>query len=404
MSDARASESASCDVLIVGGGPAGSTCARELIRAGIDALILDKQQFPRDKTCAGWITPSVVDELRLDLDDYARGGRVIQPFTGFRTSVLGATEVETRYPRVVSYGIRRCEFDEYLLRRSGARLALGEKLESLERDGDGWTVNGRLRARLIVGAGGHFCPVARQVGAQLGSGEAVIAAQEVEFEMTPRQQAACTLRPDTPELFFLPDLSGYAWAVRKQHVLNVGLGRQDNKNLAQHVERFIEFLQRRGKLGDVPSRFKGHAYLLYGENRRALLDDGVLLIGDAAGLAYPQSGEGIRPAIESGLLAAQTLIEARGDYSRARLARYAQRIEQRFGPRSTGRRIHLAALLPVPLKQALAKQALGNRWFARHVLMDRWFLHQQQMPLRGVVHGALTPLVPPFEKGGQGGI
>ena len=51
----------SCDVLIVGGGPAGSSCARQLRRAGLDVLILDKSEFPRDKVCAGWITPQVVE-------------------------------------------------------------------------------------------------------------------------------------------------------------------------------------------------------------------------------------------------------------------------------------------------------------------------------------------------------
>ena len=68
----------SCDVLIVGGGPAGSTCARALKNAGLDVLILDKSVFPRDKVCAGWITPQVVEELDLDVDDYRRG-RVLQP-------------------------------------------------------------------------------------------------------------------------------------------------------------------------------------------------------------------------------------------------------------------------------------------------------------------------------------
>ena len=376
------SDNKTCEVLIVGGGPAGSTCARALTAAGIDTLVLDKETFPRNKTCTGWITPPVVDELQLDIGDYTRSGRVLQPYTGFFTSTLGGPEVETRYPSVVSYGIRRCEFDDYLLRRSGARLLLGEKLESLKREGAGWRVNNRVRAQLVVGAGGHFCPVARQFGAELGAAEAVIAGQDVEFEMTPLQLAACTIRPDTPELFFLHDLSGYAWAVRKQNVLNVGLGRQDNKNLAHHVESFIDFLKQRGKIAaDIPTRCKGHAYLLYGQTRRALMDHGVLLIGDAAGLAYPQSGEGIRPAVESGLLAAATIIEAHGDYSHARLERYVRCIEQRFGPRQATTRFNVAGLLPAPLKQSLAKQALSNHWFSRHVLMDRWFLHRQQAPL-----------------------
>ncbi len=48
-----------CEVLIVGGGPAGSSCAARLIQAGVDVLVIDRKTFPRDKTCAGWVTPQV---------------------------------------------------------------------------------------------------------------------------------------------------------------------------------------------------------------------------------------------------------------------------------------------------------------------------------------------------------
>ncbi|MDE2089021.1 MAG: NAD(P)/FAD-dependent oxidoreductase, partial [Gammaproteobacteria bacterium] len=130
-----------CDVLIVGGGPGGSTCAWTLRRAGFDVVVMDKKTFPRDKVCAGWITPAVIEELQLDTDDYRRG-RVLQPITGFRTRRLGDGEARVSYDQPVSYGIRRREFDHYLLERSGARLALGEALTGLERRGSGWIVNG----------------------------------------------------------------------------------------------------------------------------------------------------------------------------------------------------------------------------------------------------------------------
>src|SRR5262245_14891203 len=96
-----------CDCLVVGGGPAGSSCARVLIQAGLDVVVLDKATFPRDKICAGWITPAVVDELDLDLTDYQRE-RTLQPITGFRTGLIGGPPVSTNYHRPVSYGIRRC--------------------------------------------------------------------------------------------------------------------------------------------------------------------------------------------------------------------------------------------------------------------------------------------------------
>lgn len=370
-----------CDVLIVGGGPAGSTCAWKLRQAGLDVMVLDKEAFPRDKVCAGWITPAVVEELQLDLGDYARA-QVLQPLTGFRTSVIGRRETEVTYGRPVSYGIRRCEFDHYLLSRSGARLQLGETFKSMERVDGGWLVNGHIRAPLIVGAGGHFCPVARELGARPGTAEAAVTAKEIEFRMTPEQAAQCGVRAEVPELFFCEDLKGYGWVFRKGDWLNIGLGRQDKQKLTSHIDEFVDFLQRSGRIpAEVSARFHGHAYLLYGDTPRRLFDDNVLLIGDAAGLAYAQSGEGIRPAIESGLMAAGVIAAAAGNYGSARLQPYAQRLTARFGERD--RRHGIAdGLIPSELKKRLAARLLGTRWFARHLVLDRWFFHVDQPPLQ----------------------
>jgi flavin-dependent dehydrogenase len=61
----------SCDALIIGGGPAGSSCAKQLRQHGMDVVVMDKAVFPRDKVCAGWITPAVVDALQLDTEGTA---------------------------------------------------------------------------------------------------------------------------------------------------------------------------------------------------------------------------------------------------------------------------------------------------------------------------------------------
>src|SRR5262245_1901547 len=119
-----------CDVLIVGGGPAGSSCAWALCQAGFNVLILDRKIFPRDKPCAGWITPPVLEMLEIDPNEYGEG-RVLGPITAFCTSLMGRPEVMTDFNQPISYGIRRCEFDQYLLDRTGARLRLGEPLKSL---------------------------------------------------------------------------------------------------------------------------------------------------------------------------------------------------------------------------------------------------------------------------------
>ncbi len=379
------------DVLIVGGGPAGSTLAWALRDSGLAVTILDKQIFPRDKVCAGWVTPAVMEELQINLDDYARG-RTLQPITGFRVSQLGKKEVETLYhDKPVSYGIRRCEFDDYLLQRSGAERVLGQAFKSMVWLGDNWLVNDNIQARLVVGAGGHFCPVARAVGAKPGRHEQAVAAQEIEFEMTPEQARECQIDAQVPELFFTPDLVGYGWIFRKGNFLNIGLGREDKHRLSEHVQNFCQFLKQQGKIpADTPDKFHGHAYLLYPHAIREVIKDGVLLIGDAAGLAYPQSGEGIRPAVESALLAAQVVRTCDGDFRQSRLQPYYVKLVDRFGERQP--KAGLLEKLPLGLKQALAGQLMQTRWFTRHVVMDRWFLHSQQAPLPGHVgQDSLSP-------------
>jgi len=369
----------SCEVLIVGGGPAGSSCAKRLCEAGIETIILDKATFPRDKVCGGWITPAVVEELGIDLAEYARG-RVLQAITGFRTGRMGDAEVETEYGRAVSYGVRRFEFDDYLLQRSGARLILGRPLTSVERSGDGWVVNGEavneeIRARLLIGAGGHFCPVARYLGASARKEEAV-AAQEVEFEMSAEQREACAIRGNVPELYFCADLKGYGWCFRKGDFLNIGLGRLDAHSLPGHVSEFVRGLKKSGKIGfDLPAAMRGHAYLIFRETKRQVVGDGVLLIGDAAGLAYSQSGEGIRPAVESGLLAAKAIIAAGGEYTRERLEGYRGMVGARFGETRADWSTRIGSKLPPRVMQSVARALLGTRWFSRRVVLDRWFLH-----------------------------
>jgi len=76
------------DVLIVGGGPAGSTLAYCLAKSGLSIVIMDKETFPRQKVCAGWVTPAVMQELEIDLQDYAREN-LLQPIHGFRIGQLG---------------------------------------------------------------------------------------------------------------------------------------------------------------------------------------------------------------------------------------------------------------------------------------------------------------------------
>jgi flavin-dependent dehydrogenase len=234
---------------------------------------------------------------------------------------------------------------------------------------------------MLVGAGGHFCPVARHLGASARKEEAV-AAQEIEFEMSAEQQRSCAIRGEAPELYFCDDLKGYGWCFRKGDFLNIGLGRLDPQSLPGHVAEFVRGLRASGKVGfDLPSSMRGHAYLIFRETKRQVVDDGVLLIGDAAGLAYPQRGEGIRPAIESGLMAAKAIVGADGKYGRERLETYRGMLTERFGETRPDWATRIGRKLPAGLMQSLAGFLLGTHWFSRRVVIDRWFLHADEPAL-----------------------
>jgi len=367
------------DVLIVGGGPAGSTLAYYLSGSGLKIAIMDKEDFPRQKVCAGWVTPAVMQELNIDLEDYARG-RELQAIHGFRISQLGQKQMQSCYPgEPVSYGIRRIEFDDYLLRRCGAELMLNQAFKNMEKTQQGWCVNDAIEAKLVIGAGGHFCPVARAIGSK-GVSELAVTAQEIEFEMNAAQKTQCTVEKDIPELFFTPDLKGYGWVFRKGDYLNIGLGREDKHKLSSHVTRFCQYLKQQGKIPqDTPEKMSGHAYLLYKHAVRDMVKDNVLLIGDAAGLASPKSGEGIRPAVESAMLAARVIRQCDGDYQAPKLQPYNELMEQRFGPRQPGP--DLMERLPLPVKQIFASRLMKTHWFTRNVVTDKWFLQSHLAPL-----------------------
>jgi flavin-dependent dehydrogenase len=264
------------------------------------------------------------------------------------------------------------------MRRCGAEVRENVAIKTIERSKDGWVINGEFRARLLIGAGGHFCPVARLISGRIT--EVPVVAQEIEFSMDEAQASSCQVSGERPELFFCRDLQGYGWCFRKGNFLNIGLGRLDQHKLSEHVNNFVQFLRDSGKIGfSLPRRFAGHAYLLQGYSPRTLVADGVMLIGDSAGLAYEQSGEGIRPAVESGLIAAQVLQRAEGDYSVSRIGGYPALLQQRFGMGNAAERF--AKRLPHAARNLAARMLLRSARFCRTVVVENWFLRMNDPPL-----------------------
>jgi geranylgeranyl reductase family protein len=350
------------DVLIVGGGPAGSACATVLTSAGRDVLVVDAAVFPREKPCGGWITPEVLAEIPIPFQSYARD-HVAQSISRFRVGRMDGRVVEVDYGAPVSYGIRRTEFDDYLLHRSGARILEGERVQTVERRNGDWVLNGALAAPVLVGAGGHFCPIARYLSEPKDE-RPVVAAREIEFVLSEQDAAYCRVEPERPELYFCADLRGYGWCFRKENYLNVGLGRLGSAHLPVHLDAFLLFLHREKRIAGVPrGGWRGHAYALRHGRPRRIAGDGALLVGDAAGLAAPASGEGILPALISGRVAADAILEGR-------TADYPARLDARLGRRASSLR------LPDRVARVLGAAVLAIPGFARRLVLDRWFLHR----------------------------
>lgn len=374
------------EVVVVGGGPAGSTCAGLLAKQGFSVLLLDKELFPREKPCAGWVTPEVFGLLEISPDRYVKR-HLLQSFTAFRTGPMFGAEIETFYGRTVSYGIRRGEFDDFLLKKCTAAKSLGEPVTSLEKVSGGWVINGRIRAALLVGAGGHHCPVARVLGAK-PSKEHPVAALVSEIELTDEEWSDCRLTAEVAALSFTDDLRGYGWVLRKGGVLNVGLGSTEPDRLKEKAAAYLAHVAKQYHLpGRIGQGLRGHAYLTFqGKKGRRVVDDGALLIGDAAGLSRPESGEGILPAVESALMATRVIGDARGDYQRERLEPYAVALNEHLG-RGIGR----SFWLPEGLRRAAGGYILSHKKLTRRLLLDRWFLHDN---LKSPAWDAIRDFVP----------
>ncbi len=291
-----------CDVLVIGGGPAGSSAAWRLRRAGASVIVLDKAVFPRLKLCAGWITPEVVRDLEIDPASYPHR---FLTFARMQVHLKGL-----RLPLAcVQHSIRRIEFDAWLLERSGARVVHHEAKRIEREAGDGaYVVDGTFRAEYLVGAGGTSCPVYRKLFREVVPRERALQTVTLEYEFAcDWQDADCHL------WFFDGGLPGYAWYVPKADGwINVGIGamkqrlRERDESIDAHWARFARTVGRRLVRGATlePS---GYSYYLRGPVGSARIGN-AFVCGDAVGLATRDLCEGIGPAVRSGLRAADAIL------------------------------------------------------------------------------------------------
>ena len=290
----------SCDVLIVGGGPAGSAAAWQLRRGGADVLVVDQEDFPRLKLCAGWITPEVVRDLEMDVASYPHR------FLTFEHLHVHLKGMHLRVPSV-QHSIRRFEFDAWLLERSQAPV-VKHAVRSIRREGGVYRIDDAFQCRYLIGAAGTRCPVYRALFRDANPRASGLQTVTLEHEIAYDWQD-----PECHLWFFEKKLPGYAWYVPKANGwLNIGVGgmadrmKKSGHDIKYHWTRFTRELDRKlaPRAQYDPS---GYSYYLRGRVAVPRIAD-AFLTGDAAGLATRDMAEGIGPAVRSGLRAAQAIL------------------------------------------------------------------------------------------------
>ncbi len=322
------------DLIVVGAGPAGSAAAVAALREHPDArvLILDREPLGRDKVCGDGIAPHAMAELeRLGIvatrpEEIIRTVRLLAPGGSGESAV-------TDSPGCV---VPRAEFDERMLR---AAIAAGAefRVERVTAVGQG-RVNEHATS-VVVGADGANSIVRRSIGEPSNHGRALAVAVRGYVPTPEDDPRELVLRWDSRRDGGLC----YAWAFPTAHgTTNVGYGMSsaapghDRANLVRRLGELLpEYFRGAVHLADV--ELKGHTLPLTVRRPRPAVGR-VLLVGDAASLISPFTGEGIYSAIVSGALAGRAAVTA-ADPGRE----YAKALGARFG------RQHRQARLLYPL-------------------------------------------------------
>ena len=310
-----------CDLLVVGGGPAGAAAAIAARRAApeLDTLVLDRQTFPRDKACGDGLGPGVVARLAdLDASDIVRGRRPIE-----RLKIVGPSgaSVTGDLPDIGAaargYVVPRAEFDAALLRRAreaGAEVLTDHRLAGLDLPGDsparvmtsGPSGSATIEARAVIAADGARSDVRRLLGVAYNNA----AHTGVAIRAYVEQPSGF----DHMTFYFKRELlPAYGWIfpIDDQRA-NVGVMidtarfRRQSRGLP---ELLGEFLRSIGQV-DLEPRM-ARAYMLpFASHVPRLVYGRVALVGDAGSMINPFSGEGIAYGMAAGIEAATRAVKS----------------------------------------------------------------------------------------------
>jgi geranylgeranyl reductase family protein len=313
------------DAIVVGAGPAGSVTAYRMAREGASVLLLDRARFPRDKPCGGGLTYRAVRELPFSVDPVVED--VVDRFEfGFR---YGSRFVRKGAAPIILM-TQRSRLDAFLAEAAaaaGAEFRDAAKVTDVAADGTVSLDSERLKASVVVGADGVNGITARSLGLTTRYRYGVALEGNVKYTRAreDRYRGRAVL-----ELGVVA--GGYGWVFAKGDHVNVGVGgwESEGPRLRDHLDR----LCREHELdSSAVESLRGYRLPL---RRRSdpLHISRVVLVGDAAGLVDPLSGDGIYEALVSARLASEKALAFLGGESES-LSDYATELAAKLGPQAS---------------------------------------------------------------------
>jgi len=319
------------DVIVVGGGPAGSLLASKLAASGKEVLILDKEEFPREKPCGGGLTEKALGILDSDI-----GPVIEEECYRFYSSYAGSRPFLYEADRPLLYMVQRPRFDHFLLesaRAQGAGVLEGERAKSIRILNSGVMVKTKSAeyfGKYVAGADGVAGIVSRSLK--------IVAGKNCGLAITAKIKPPNNGYLERWRGGFAMDFGvvprGYGWVFPKSDHFNVGVFTQlqSLSGLRQTLAEYMSMKMPDKGQGNEPTSIHDVklALIPFGGGKNKLHGPRAVLAGDAACLADPMTGEGIYYALRSATIAANILTKALDTGSEHVISEYSEKIHSEF--------------------------------------------------------------------------
>ncbi|MGL5079504.1 MAG: geranylgeranyl reductase family protein [Waterburya sp.] len=312
------------DCIIVGAGPAGSSAAYHLAKQGHSVLVLDKAAFPRNKSCGGGVSPAIAQWFDFDFAPVIEN-HVSQVKYTFKMGDPAEVELKNITPM---WMVQREKFDNFLMQQAtsqGVEFKDGIEVTGVNSQNDSWQVQtsgGTFEGKYLIAADGAKSTLAKLLG--FAEPTTIAAASlQVPGEVSDRRKTMAFFDFGSIKNGFMwcfPKADGYSFS---------GAYVRDSKGKPDELKKQLTKYAELFELDASQGEYTEHPLNLWQANR-PLHSDRALLVGEAAGMVDPLIGEGIRPAMFTGVKAAEAVHSAIAGDAQA-LANYTETINQEWG-------------------------------------------------------------------------